>query len=292
MVAVADPVARVGAATSVLDVNGVGKSYGAGPAAQVAIADISFSVGKGEFVSIVGPSGCGKTTLIKLIAGLMKPSGGTIRLFDQQVVSVPKDLSVVFQDYSRSLFPWLRVASNVAFPLKSLPIATPEREQRVHAALEAVGLAAHKQKYPWELSGGMQQRVALARAIACQPRLLLMDEPFASVDAQTRADLEDLTLKVHRDLGMTTLFITHDIDESVYLANRVIVLGHSPGRVLAEVVIDLPATRDQIATKELDAFVRLRAEVARLVRAAARGDASAFQTTALQTTAFQTQGRD
>ena len=258
--------------SSVLEVKGVGKSYGSGPGASVAISDVSFAVGEGEFVSIVGPSGCGKTTLIKLIAGLMKPSAGTIQLFGQTVTSVPNDLSVVFQDYSRSLFPWLRVAPNVAFPLKSLPIGADERKRRVGSALEAVGLAAHAQRYPWELSGGMQQRVALARAIAYQPRLLLMDEPFASVDAQTRADLEDLSLRVHRDLGMTTLFITHDIDESIYLANRVIVLGHSPGRVLAEVVVELPATRDQIATRELDAFVRLRGDVARLVRAAAKGE--------------------
>jgi NitT/TauT family transport system ATP-binding protein len=267
------------ARANVLDVRGIGKAYGIGPGASVAIADVSFSVAPRELVSIVGPSGCGKTTLIKLIAGLMPPSSGTIHLFDAPVTSVPSDLSLVFQDYSRSLFPWLRVAANVAFPLKSLPIAADARNERVRAALAAVGLAAHAHKYPWELSGGMQQRVALARAIAYRPKLLLMDEPFASVDAQTRADLEDLTLQVHRDLGMTTLFITHDIDESVYLANRVIVLGHSPGRVLAEVAIDLPAARDQITTRENDTFVRLRGEVARLVRAAAKESVRAFHET-------------
>jgi NitT/TauT family transport system ATP-binding protein len=257
---------------TVLDVGGVSKTYGAGDDAQVAIAEISFSVNAGEFVSIVGPSGCGKTTLIKLIAGLLQPSSGTIRLFGQPVLSVPPDLSVVFQDYSRSLFPWLRVASNVAFPLQHLPIAAAERERRVSEALTAVGLAAAHKKYPWELSGGMQQRVAIARAIACQPKLLLMDEPFASVDAQTRSELEDLARRVHRDLGMTTLFITHDIDESVYLGDRVIVLRRSPGRLLAEIPVDLPPVRDQITTKEDERFVRLRAEIARLVRAAALGD--------------------
>jgi NitT/TauT family transport system ATP-binding protein len=259
---------------SALAVRTVGKTFGAGESAVVALTDISFTVETGEFVSIVGPSGCGKTTLIKIIAGLTQPTAGGVEMFGLPVTSVPDHLSVVFQDYSRSLFPWLRVGSNVAFPLKGLPIGREEREQRVRAALEAVGLAKAERMYPWELSGGMQQRVAIARAIAYQPRLLLMDEPFASVDAQTRADLEDLALKVHREFGMTTLFITHDIDESVYLANRVIVLARSPGRILAELPVDLPDDRDQIATREHDGFVRLRGEVARLVRAAARGGAT------------------
>lgn len=268
--------APASALASVLAVKDVGKTFGTGDGANVALTEISFTVDPGEFVSIVGPSGCGKTTLIKIIAGLMQATEGAVEMFGRPVTAVPDHLSVVFQDYSRSLFPWLRVGANVAFPLKALPISREEREQRVRAALDAVGLLSVERKYPWELSGGMQQRVAIARAIAYRPRLLLMDEPFASVDAQTRADLEDLTLEVHRDLGMTTLFITHDIDESVYLANRVIVLRRSPGRIMAELPVDLPPVRDQIATKELDAFVRLRGEVARLVRAAALGDDKAF----------------
>jgi NitT/TauT family transport system ATP-binding protein len=249
----------------------VSKTYGAGNDAQVAVSGISFDVRDGEFVSIVGPSGCGKTTLIKIIAGLLKPSAGSVALFGTPVDAVPDQLSVVFQDYSRSLFPWLRVAANVAFPLEHLPVSRAERDQRVAAALAAVGLEGADRKYPWELSGGMQQRVAIARAIAYRPRILLMDEPFASVDAQTRAELEDLTLEVHRDHGMTTLFITHDIDESVYLADRVIVLRRSPGRLMAELAVDLPTPRDQIATREHPDFVRLRGEIARLVRAAALG---------------------
>ncbi len=256
----------------VLSAVGLSKTYGAGKDAQVAVSDVSFDVRQGEFVSIVGPSGCGKTTLIKMIAGLLKPTSGRVELFGARVDSVPDHLSVVFQDYSRSLFPWLRVAANVSFPLEHMPIARAEREQRVSAALAAVGLGGVQRKYPWELSGGMQQRVAIARAIAYRPRLLLMDEPFASVDAQTRAELEDLTLKVHRDHGMTTLFITHDIDESVYLADRVIVLRRTPGRLMAELPVVLPSPRDQIATREVDDFVRLRGEIARLVRAAALGE--------------------
>jgi NitT/TauT family transport system ATP-binding protein len=255
----------------VLGAIGVGKTYGAGKDAQVAVSDVSFGVHDGEFVSIVGPSGCGKTTLIKIIAGLLKPTSGSVELFGARVETVPDQLSVVFQDYSRSLFPWLRVAANVAFPLEHLPMSRAERHERVSTALAAVGLEGAERKYPWELSGGMQQRVAIARAIAYRPRILLMDEPFASVDAQTRAELEDLTLKVHRDHGMTTLFITHDIDESVYLADRVIVLRRSPGRLMAELPVDLPSPRDQIVTRELPEFVRLRGEIARLVQAAALG---------------------
>jgi NitT/TauT family transport system ATP-binding protein len=256
----------------VLEVSGISKTYGRGASAQLAVADLSFTVRAGEFLSIVGPSGCGKTTLIKMIAGLLKPTAGSVVLFGARVESVPESLSVVFQDYSRSLFPWMRVAANVSFPLDHLPLARTEREERVRGALAAVGLAGAGAKYPWELSGGMQQRVAIARAIAYRPRLLLMDEPFASVDAQTRAELEDLTLKVHRDHGMTTLFITHDIDESVYLADRVVVLRRSPGRLMATLDVALPFPRDQIATREDPAFVRLRGEIARLVRAAALGD--------------------
>ena len=260
------------ARSPVLEVSGISKTYGRGTAAQLAVSDISFTVGQGEFLSIVGPSGCGKTTLIKIIAGLLKPSAGSVSLFGERIDSVPESLSVVFQDYSRSLFPWMRVAANVSFPLDHLPIPRFEREERVRDALAAVGLAGAGAKYPWELSGGMQQRVAIARAIAYRPRLLLMDEPFASVDAQTRAELEDLTLKVHRDHGMTTLFITHDIDESVYLADRVVVLRRSPGRLMATLDVTLPFPRDQIATREEPTFVRLRGEIARLVRAAALGD--------------------
>jgi len=173
---------------------------------------------------------------------------------------------VVFQDYSRSLFPWLSVRDNVALPLRR---TQPSRAQRHATALEAlatVGLADTAPKYPWQLSGGMQQRVAIARALACDPVLLLMDEPFGSVDAQTREDLEDLILAVRRDRLMTILMVTHDIDESVYVGDRVVVLTAGPGRVRADLPVGLPAPRDQITTKELPAFVRLRTEVSRLVR--------------------------
>jgi NitT/TauT family transport system ATP-binding protein len=251
-----------------LEVDRVRHVYGrSGRGEHVAIGDVSLQVHRGQFVSIVGPSGCGKTTLLRCAAGLLHPTGGTVRLEGEPVTAVPRDLALVFQDYSRSLFPWLTVGSNVDFPLRHLGLARAERAARVRRSLEDVGLADALDQYPWQLSGGMQQRVAIARALAYEPAVLLMDEPFASVDAQTRADLEDLTLQVWERHGSTVLFVTHDIDESVYLADRVVVLSRSPASVLAEIAVGLPRPRDQIDTRSLDAFVGLRAEVARLVRA-------------------------
>jgi len=171
------------------------------------------------------------------------------------------------QDYGRSLLPWLKVDANVWFPLTRLRLSKSEREQRVRESLAAVGLTNAGSKYPWQLSGGMQQRMAIARALAYRPSLLLMDEPFASVDAQTRADLQDLVLKVRRQFDVTIGFVTHDIDESVYLADRIVVLSGPPTHVAAEFPVDLPRERDQIGTKELDNFIRLRGEVARMIRA-------------------------
>jgi NitT/TauT family transport system ATP-binding protein len=184
------------------------------------------------------------------------------------VTVVPESLAIVFQEYGRSLFPWLSVHDNVAMPLRRLKLDAAEQRARITTSLEEVDLAGAGDRYPWQLSGGMQQRVAIARALACEPALLLMDEPFASVDAQTRADLEDLVLEVRDRFQMTVLFVTHDIDESVYLADRVVVLSLPPATVRAEIAVDLPRPRDQIATRELPRFVELRGDVARLIRRA------------------------
>ena len=175
-------------------------------------------------------------------------------------------MAVVFQEYNRSLMPWMSVRNNVLLPLRHKPLAKAERTTLVEESLAAVGLTRFIDHYPWQLSGGMQQRVAIARALAYQPSILLMDEPFASVDAQTRGDLEDLVLKVHADFGMTILFVTHDIDESVYLSDRIVVLSHAPTEVKEIVVVELPTVRDQIVTKELPDFARLRAYVYRLIK--------------------------
>jgi NitT/TauT family transport system ATP-binding protein len=251
---------------TMLEVRGLNHRFGTGPRAHTAIHDLSFTVETGELACIVGPSGCGKSTLLRCIAGLIKPSEGTVRLHGDEVDGVPADLAVVFQDYSRSLFPWLTVAGNVEFPLRSMRMSRDERARRSREALEWVGLTDACRKLPWQLSGGMQQRVSIARALASRPALLLMDEPFASVDAQTRFELEDLLRRVQREQGSTVLLVTHDIDESVYLGDRVLVLSPAPASIVADLTVNLPTERDQIATRESTEFVVLRGEVARLLR--------------------------
>ncbi|MCW4386680.1 ABC transporter ATP-binding protein [Salinibacterium sp. SYSU T00001] len=226
-----------------------------------AVRDLHFDIRAGEFVCLVGPSGAGKTTLLKCIAGLLAPTSGLVALDGRLVTGPPKGLAVVFQEYGRSLFPWMNIRDNVELPLKNQGVAKDERDRLVDDALEAVGLAHVPKSYPWQLSGGMQQRVAIARAIAYQPKVLLMDEPFAAVDAQTRADLEDLVRRVWKRLGITVLFVTHDIDESVYLGERVVVLSSSPTVVQEDLTIDLPADRDQLETRSMARFTELRGHV-------------------------------
>ena len=251
--------------TAMLEITGLTHAFGPGTG-HPALDGITLTVGEGELVSIVGPSGCGKSTLLRCVSGLIRPTGGGVVLRGAPVDAVPDGLAVVFQDYSRSLFPWLSVRDNVALPLRRTQLGRAQRHAAALDALGTVGLTGTAQKYPWQLSGGMQQRVAIARALACDPVLLLMDEPFGSVDAQTREDLEDLILAVRQDRPMTILMVTHDIDESVYVGDRVIVLTPGPARVRADLRVDLPAPRDQITTKALPGFVQLRTEVSRLVR--------------------------
>ncbi|MGO1560240.1 ABC-type nitrate/sulfonate/bicarbonate transport system, ATPase component [Actinomycetales bacterium JB111] len=250
---------------ALLVVDHVSHTYGSGERAHLAIRDLEFAVHPGEFVSIVGPSGAGKTTLLRTLAGLLQPSSGGVWVHGTRITGVPDDMAMVFQDYSRSLLPWLSVAKNVAFPLAGSARSKAERDEIVDESLEAVGLGGFGDRYPWQLSGGMQQRVAIARALAYRPTLMLMDEPFASVDAQTREGLEDLVLRIRDQYDMTILFVTHDIDESVYLADRVLVLSRSPAHVVEDLAIDLPSPRDQISTREHADFVHLRSRVARLV---------------------------
>ena len=249
-----------------LEIRSLGKTYGSGERATHAIGHVSFSVEERELVCVVGPSGCGKTTLLKCAAGLMRPTHGEVLLRGRRVLSPPEEMALVFQEYSRSLMPWTSVRNNVLLPLRHKKLKREERNRLVEEAVEAVGLTRFLDRYPWELSGGMQQRVAIARALAYQPSILLMDEPFASVDAQTRADLEDLVLEVRDEFDVTILFVTHDIDESVYLSDRVVVLTHAPTQVKEIVRVDLPGERDQIETKERAEFAHLRAHVYRLIK--------------------------
>lgn len=249
-----------------LEITHLTKTYGSGDTATKAVGDINLTVQAGELTCVVGPSGCGKTTLLKCIGGLLRPSGGEVVLHGRRVTGPPEEMALVFQEYSRSLMPWTSVRNNVLLPLRHKKLARPERARLVEEALEAVGLTRFIDHFPWQLSGGMQQRVAIARALAYQPSILLMDEPFASVDAQTRGDLEDLVLKLRDRYGMTILFVTHDIDESVYLADRIAVLTHAPTEVKELIDVGLPSPRDQIATKELPEFAQLRAHVYQLIK--------------------------
>jgi NitT/TauT family transport system ATP-binding protein len=249
-----------------LEVTQLGKTYGEGEDATHAIGSIDFTVSEKEFVCVVGPSGCGKTTLLKCMSGLLAPSTGTVELRGRRVTEPPPEMALVFQEYSRSLLPWMSVRGNVTLPLRHKKLGRGEAARVVEEAIEAVGLTGFIDRYPWELSGGMQQRVAIARALAYQPEILLMDEPFASVDAQTRGDLEDLVLAVREQYGVTILFVTHDIDESVYLADRIVVLTPSPTEVREVLSVDLPHPRDQVDTKELPEFTRLRGHVWRSIK--------------------------
>ena len=251
-----------------LEVNGIGKDYPADKGTFTAIEELSFSVAEGELMCMVGPSGCGKTTLLRMISGLTQPTRGDILIEDAPVSGPPENTAVVFQEYGRSLFPWMRVGANIDLPLRNLGLSKTERDSRITEALDMVDLSGKARLYPWQLSGGMQQRVAIARAIAYQPRLLLMDEPFAAVDAQTRADLEDLIRVLWKKLGITIVFITHDIDESVYLGQKVLVLSSPPTTQRAYIEIDLPEERDQLTTRGSAEFTQLRAQVWEEIQAA------------------------
>lgn len=269
--------------TVILDVKALQKTYGTAPRSLEAIRDLTFTVNQGALVCIVGPSGAGKTTLLKCIAGLLRPSGGTISLEGQSIAGPPAGMAVVFQEYGRSLFPWMTVRQNVEQPLREQRIPRAERRIRVDEALAAVSLADVPDSYPWQLSGGMQQRVAIARAVASRPHILLMDEPFAAVDAQTRAELEDLVRTLWRRFSMTILFITHDIEESVYLGERVLVLSGRPTIILEDVAIDLPIDRDQLVTRSSPRFAELRVQVYSLIQRAksVNGDTASVPTLTL-----------
>jgi NitT/TauT family transport system ATP-binding protein len=254
-----------------LSVRHLRKVYEAGGRSVEAVHDVDFSLRQGELVCVVGPSGAGKTTILRCISDLLTPTSGEVVLDGRPVDGPPEGMAVVFQDYGRSLFPWMKVRQNVELPLKEKGLRGLERQRLVDRSLEAVGLAGAASAYPWQLSGGMQQRVAIARAVAYEPEVLLMDEPFASVDAQTRAELEDLVRALWMRLGVTIVFVTHDIDESVYLGERVIVLSASPTVVMEDVPIDLDAVRDQVTTRSEPRFGQLRTRVYELIQKAKEG---------------------
>jgi NitT/TauT family transport system ATP-binding protein len=237
----------------------VTKSYGLGAERTEALAGVALDVGEGEFVAIVGPSGCGKSTLLQIAAGLLTPSGGSASFRGTPIGAPAPGIVYLFQQYAKSLFPWRTVRDNVAFAIEHRP-GTTRAAARAQAAgyLRSVGLEGAEERYPWQLSGGMQQRATIARALAAQPAVLLMDEPFSSVDALTRHELHALvqTLREHR--RMTAVLVTHDVDEAVFLADRVVLLSPRPARVVQVFETALPRPREPIATRELPRFVELR----------------------------------
>ena len=226
---------------------------------------LDLEVPRGQFLCVLGQSGVGKTTLLRSFGGLVPAAAGTIELDGRPVSGPPEGAVFVFQNYAASLLPWRTAQANVELGLEA---TTPklERRSRAEAALKQVGLLDRAEQYPREMSGGMQQRVQIARALALEPKLLLMDEPFGALDALTRETLQTELRRIHRSSGATTIFITHDIDEAVFLADRVVVLARSPTPIALDITSDLPEERDQIRTKESPAYLRIRHQLYAMLR--------------------------
>ncbi|MDA9451182.1 MULTISPECIES: ABC transporter ATP-binding protein [unclassified Bradyrhizobium] len=231
------------------------------------LKNISFRVRPGEFLCVVGASGGGKTTALRLAAGLYQPSQGAVTLNGQRLSGPRRDLAVVFQDYGKALLPWRTAQGNVSLALEALGVPPSERADRIDRLLATVGLPQHHHKYPSEMSGGMQQRLQIARCLAQSPKALLMDEPFGALDAMTRQGLQDEVLELVSDSGATVIFVTHDLEEAIYLGDRVIGLLPHPGRIGIDLPISLPKPRDQLATRETPEFLRLRRELFDFIKA-------------------------
>jgi NitT/TauT family transport system ATP-binding protein len=254
-----------------LSIQGICKSYGEGASCAEVLKEVSLEIGCGEFVSILGPSGCGKSTLLGIVAGLLTPTQGVVKLDGRLVREPVVEMIYLFQQYSKSLFPWRRVRGNVALGLEARARRCHRKQSEIEDMCEEylalVGLENVGHLYPWQLSGGMQQRVAIARALIAGPKVLLMDEPFSAVDALARSLLQDLVLELWQRLKITVLFVTHDVDEAVYLADRVLTLSKAPSRVVDRIEVALPRPRQPIETRELPDFLRYRRELVARVAA-------------------------
>ena len=222
------------------------------------LQDINMTVGKGEFVCVVGPSGCGKTTMLRLIAGLLSPSKGQVRYAGRPVTGPRPDIAIVFQDYGKALLPWRTAAGNISLALEAMRVPAAQRAERIERLLSFVGLAKDADKFPVQLSGGMQQRLQIARSLAQEPVALLMDEPFGALDAMTRQSLQDELLSIAATRGVTVFFVTHDLEEAIYLGDRVVGMRPHPGRIVQGFPVDIPRPRDQLSTPEHPEFLRLR----------------------------------
>ncbi len=245
---------------NIFELDGVALSFNLPSGIRTVLRDVNFSVFDGEILTIVGASGSGKTSLLRVLAGLTPQTAGAAR-FRGNPINGPQDgVAIVFQDYTNALLQWRTVANNVALGVPS-KLGRDERLARVSRTLTLVGLSGNADDYPWQLSGGMQQRVQIARALAVNPSVLLMDEPFAALDAMTKNSLQDELLRVRRETGASIVFITHDIEEAVYLGNRVAMLRGNPGSVTRIFDIKLPFPRNQISTREMPEFLHLRHEI-------------------------------
>jgi NitT/TauT family transport system ATP-binding protein len=228
--------------------------------------DISFSIQSGEFLSIIGQSGSGKTTLLKCISGILNPFQGKIIIREKSNVEKTGRVTLVFQDYSRSLFPWLTVHANVLFAIDKKKLPSKKKKEIASEMLKSVGLKPYENFYPWQLSGGMQQRVALARALAYSPDILLLDEPFASVDSLTRIDLENLLLSLWDQYRFSVIFVTHDVDEAIFLSDRILILEGTPAKIKEEIQIPITRPRDAIHVKESVEFAKIRTLIYNIMR--------------------------
>ena len=245
----------VAADAAAVSVRGVSMAFGAGPPV---LADISFEVREGEFLCIVGPSGCGKTTLLRMLAGLISRTGGEIEFYGKPITGPGRDRAIVFQDYSKALLPWRTVSGNISLSLEACGVPDTERAGRIEALLAKMGLQRAARQYPSALSGGMQQRVQIARCLAQEPRLLLMDEPFGALDALTRQTLQDEVARLAVEQQTTVVFITHDLEEAIYLGDRVIALATNPGRIAEMVEVGIQRPRNQLDTREDSRFLAHR----------------------------------
>ena len=243
---------------------GVGLTLGGRPV----IAGLDLAIAPGEFVCVIGPSGCGKTTALRLAAGLVRPTVGTVTFDGRPMTGPRRDVAVVFQDYGKALLPWRTAAGNVSLALEAAGVPKAERADRIAGLLRRVGLPQHAGHYPSEMSGGMQQRLQIARCLAQDPKVLLMDEPFGALDAMTRQTLQDEVLAIVADTGATVLFVTHDLEEALYLGDRVLGLLPHPGRVGTAITVPLPRPRDQLSTREAPEFLHLRRDLFDFIRKA------------------------
>ena len=253
--------------TSLLSIRGVERRFDSAKGSTLALQATDLDVAENDFITILGPSGCGKSTLLRIVAGLDHPTGGEVRLDGQPVHGPGADRGMVFQSYT--LFPWLNVLDNVCFGLRERGVPRAEQLDTAHAFLAKVGLKGFDQHYPKQLSGGMQQRVAIARALANGPRMLLMDEPFGALDHQTRELMQELLLGIWEAERKTVLFVTHDIDEAVFMGSRVVVMSARPGRIKLDRPVDLPHPR-HYSVKTSPAFAALKAELTEQVRVEVR----------------------